>query len=115
MPGAVEHLLIGQHRLRCRWGLRVMGGLGAELAILATSSDLRGDDRAELYVPPDVADANLVGPVEQVVDIVPADAGEVFGVGPVEAPAVQNPIGQPCNLSFHLTSVRTCVRATHYL
>ena len=67
-------------------------GLRAELAVLAAPADLGGDDGAELHVAAHVADADLVGPVEQVVDVVAADGDEVFGVGAVEASAVEDTV-----------------------
>src|SRR4051812_22171081 len=78
-----------------------MRRLGAELAILATPADFGGDDGAELHIAPDKADADLVRPVKQIVQLVGAGAGKLLSVVPIEQRAAEHFFGQSCNGYIH--------------
>ena len=73
VPGALQNLVVGQLRLLLGRAV-VMLGLAQNLQSSRAAADLGGDDGAEFHVAAHELDANLVGPVEQIVDVVAADA-----------------------------------------
>ena len=79
----MEDLIVGEFGLAFDGG-GVMFGLGAELTIFAAAPYFGGDDGAEFYIAATELDADFVGPVEKVVEVVAGDAREVFGVLAVE-------------------------------
>src|SRR5438045_545844 len=79
--------------------------LRAELAILAASSHFRGHDGAKSYLAPDKADANLVGPVKQIVQIIPGHGRENFCIAAIQQLTRQHPARHPCNARVHHASI----------
>jgi hypothetical protein len=63
VPGAFQHLLIGQLALALHCGIEMLG-LSAEFTIFAAPAHLRGDDGAEFHIPAHVLDANFVRPIK---------------------------------------------------
>src|SRR3954468_11150722 len=89
--------------------------LRAELTILAAPADLRGDDGAEFHIPAHEADANLVGPVEQIVNVIrpiwtQTDAHERFCIATIEQFSIQHALGQLGNVWLQNESPITAVR-----
>ena len=84
-----------------------MRRLRAELAVLAAPADFRRHDGAEPHLRPDESDADLVGPVKQVIDVVAVNSGEKGRLVPVQQAAGENFVGQPGDGGVH---VRTGVQ-----
>src|SRR6266566_769183 len=104
MPGTFENLLIGQFALppyRCV----ILLGLCTELAILTAPPHFGGHDGAEFHVAAQKADADFVGPVKQIVEIVPAYPRQRLCLISSQQLTAQHTPRHPCNTCFHHASI----------